>query len=406
MNAKNLFLCLVLSSYCLPPLLAAQTNGIKFKPKLLAIDANEGIDVADIDGDGKLDVVEGRNWYQAPDFAPRPLRLVEDWNGYVQSNGDFCHDVDGDGLIDVIAGSFLPTEVHWYKNPGGDGLKLGQVWKKAVLVDTKLSQNESSFLHDFDGDGQPEWITNSWKNENPVVVWKFTTRGKSSTNKNAKSKAETASHPSLTKHVVGKNGNGHGMGFGDINNDGREDILFANGWYERPESDALSKAWKFHADWNGLHASCPMLIKDLNGDGLNDLVWGKGHDYGLYWWEAIPNDDTAAKLEFKQHVIDDRFSQPHTIHFADLDGDGNEELISGKRVRGHNGKDPGGTEVPCMYYYKWNRETNSFKRFVIDEGHIGTGLQIRTADLNSDGKLDIAVAGKDGTWLLLNQSGK
>ena len=121
MNAKNLFLCLVLSSYCLPPLLAAQTNGIKFKPKLLAIDANEGIDVADIDGDGKLDVVAGRNWYQAPDFAPRPLRLIEDWNGYVQSNGDFCHDVDGDGLIDVIAGSFLPTEVHWYKNPGGDG---------------------------------------------------------------------------------------------------------------------------------------------------------------------------------------------------------------------------------------------------------------------------------------------
>ena len=385
----------------------SQETGIKFKPQLLTVDANEGIDVADIDGDGKPDVVAGRNWFPAPEFAPRPLRLIEDWNGYVQSNGDFCMDVDKDGLIDVVAGSFLPTEVKWFKNPGKEALELGKIWPAANLVDTQLSQNEASFLHDFDGDGQPEWISNSWKKENPVVIWKFAAESREITTKkgrgkNAKEVTTTQQVPTLTKRVIGLDGNAHGMGFGDINNDGREDIVIATGWYERPEGNPFAKPWKFHADWDYLHASCPMLVRDLDGDGKHDLVWGKGHDYGLYWWQSEGTSEDG-KLKFKQHLIDDRFSQPHTIHFADLDGDGNDELITGKRVRAHNGRDPGGNEVPCMYYYRWDPDSNSFNRFVIDEGHIGTGLQIRTADMNADGKIDIAVAGKDGTWLLFNQ---
>ena len=406
---KTITLAIVISAVCsvAPQHANSQEQGIAFTPKLLAVDANEGIDIADINRDGKLDVVAGRNWYQAPDFAPRPIRLIDDWNGYVHSNGDFCLDVDNDGWVDVVAGAFVPTEVNWFKNPGEEALKLGQIWPKSTLVDTKLSQNEASFLHDFDADGRPEWISNSWNKNNPVVVWKFDVAEKEETitqgrGKNAKSITKTRQVPTLVKHVVGVDGNTHGMGFGDINNDGREDIVIATGWYERPEGDLFTKTWKFHADWEYLHASCPMLVRDLNGDGKNDLIWGKGHDYGLYWWQSEGQSDDG-KIAFKKHLIDDRFSQPHTIHFADLDGDGTDELISGKRVRAHNGRDPGGSEMPCMYYYRWNQKSNSFEKFVIDEGHIGTGLQIRTADLNDDGKTDIAVAGKDGTWLLFNQ---
>ncbi|MEM7785740.1 MAG: VCBS repeat-containing protein, partial [Planctomycetota bacterium] len=223
----------------------AQNSGVKFQAKLLVVDANEGIDIADINQDGLPDVVAGRFWFQAPDFAVRPLRNIDDWNGYIQSNGDFCHDVDGDGWIDVIAGSFLPTEVYWYRNPGAAKLKQGVLWEKKLLVDTQLGQNEASFLRDLDGDGEVEWISNSWNKNNPMVIWGFKTeqrerKVKKGKGKKAKTIKESYAAPTLQKFIVGPS-NGHGIGFGDINNDGREDILFANGWYERPESNSMTQ---------------------------------------------------------------------------------------------------------------------------------------------------------------------
>jgi hypothetical protein len=380
--------------------LYSQQTQIRFVPKLLTVDANEGIDLADVDGDGKLDVIAGRNWYAAPEFTPRPVRSISDWNGYVESNGDFAFDVNRDGMIDVISGSFMPSEVHWYENPGPAGLKLGATWKQHLLVDTKQSCNEATLFHDLDGDGIPEWITNSWKSENPLLAWRFEYPPTEKLDAGSASKV-----PSLIRSVLGVNGNSHGMGFGDVNNDGREDIVIATGWYERPQGDIWAAPWKFHADWEFLHASIPMLVCDLDGDGLNDIIWGKGHQYGLYWWKSN-GVNAQGEFQYQQYAIDETYSQVHVLHLADLDGDGANELIAGKRVRAHNGGDPGAAEMPCMYGYRWNDSQKKFDRMVINEGRVGTGLQIRTGDLNGDQRLDIAVAGKDGTWILFNDPDK
>ena len=145
-----------------------------------------------------------------------------------------------------------------------------------------------------------------------------------------------------------------------------------------------------------------MIVTDLDEDGDGDLIIGNGHDYGLYWWSNEGKGDDG-KLTWKEHDIDRSYSQPHTLAWRDVDNDGANELIAGKRYYAHNGGDPGGMEMPCLYYYDWDLKSGKFIRHTIEEGHVGCGLQIVTTDLNQDSKTDIAVAGKSGTYLLLAQ---
>jgi hypothetical protein len=145
-----------------------------------------------------------------------------------------------------------------------------------------------------------------------------------------------------------------------------------------------------------------MIVKDLDGDGKNDLIYGNGHDYGLYWWQNLgPGSD--GKIAWKETLIDRGYSQPHVLAMADLNHDGVEELITGKRYFAHNGSDPGGMESPCLYYYSWDMAKKQFARTTIEEGNVGCGLQIVTVDLNGDQKTDIAVAGKSGTYVLTQE---
>lgn len=389
---KRTLLSLLITSLLAPASFGYETTAfekIKWKIEQLTLDANEGCAIGDMNGDGKPDVVAGRNWYAAPDFKPRPLRSIEDWNGYVQSNGDFLMDVNGDGRTDVVAGSFVPTEVAWYENPGDEGLRLGQTWKRHLFVDTKATENEAQLMEDLDGDGMKEWVVNSWNKANPMIVWRFV-----KTDPTGEGKAVYK----LEQAVIGKAGNQHGMGVGDINNDGRVDVLIGSGWYEHPKDNPWGQAWKFHPDWD-IQGSIPMIVRDVDKDGKNDVLVGAGHDYGLYWWrQTEPKADGS--LQFDKRVIDKAFSQPHALALADLDGDGVDELISGKRYFAHNGGDPGGKDMPELNAYKL--ANGEFKKTSIEQGHVGVGLQIATGDLNGDKRVDIAVAGKSGTYIIFN----
>ncbi|MDQ6699496.1 MAG: VCBS repeat-containing protein, partial [Acidobacteriota bacterium] len=136
---------------------------------------------------------------------------------------------------------------------------------------------------------------------------------------------------------------------------------------------------------------------DVNGDGKMDIVYGRGHSYGLYWLEQ------KADRQWLKHTIDESFSQIHVLKMADIDGDGEMELIAGKRYRGHDGGDPGSYDPLVIYYYKIDRKTGQFTRFPISlNGTAGAGTQFIVADLDGDGDVDIATAGKTGVHFFEN----
>lgn len=363
---------------------------VKFSKRCLLVSPNEGCAAGDVDSDGKPDVVAGTHWFKGPDFVPRPVRDVpQTMTEYYANNGDHLYDVDGDGWLDLISGGWMEAEIFWYKNPGKEGLARGYKWEQQLLKDTR-GQNEAYDLHDFDGDGVPELFVNCWIKEDPVVAWKLV--------------KSPQGEPTLEQIILGADGGGHGYAFGDLNGDGREDILVETGWYERPEGDPFAAPWKFRPETALPHPSCPFLAVDLTGEGRTDIIWGKAHDFGLYWWEqGEPQPDGTTT--WKEHLIDDSWSQAHCLVWADLDGDGKGELITGKRVRGHAGRDPGGKEPECLLYYTWDAHAREFTRHTISPpgGGVGAGMQICVEDLNADGRPDIAVSGKTGTWVLFNE---
>ncbi|MEX1116617.1 MAG: VCBS repeat-containing protein [Akkermansiaceae bacterium] len=366
--------------------------GTQWRVQLLHKDNNEGLAVGDINGDGKLDITAGEFWYAAPDFERFPIRkLVPFGADYLQSSGEHLYDMDGDGDLDVLSIAFTFSGIMWYENPG-PGNYSSDRWTMHELIDTNVKANEAAFFHDIDKDGTPEWIINSWVGSSPTEIYRLVR----ATDGKVKAK----------KHTVADATNGHGMGFGDINGDGKDDIIFGRGWFECPAAGPFSGLWTWHHDFDLPHASCPVLVVDLNADGRNDIIWGNGHNYGLYWMEQLEAQSNGATT-WRQRLIDDKFSQAHALAWEDLDGDGKPELITGKRYYAHSGKDPGANDPITVQYYKWNKEALTWSKHLISEAAAGEGpgigLQIRVADLDGNGLPDVITPGKSGTHILWNE---
>lgn len=348
-------------------LFSAQAQTIAFEKKLIAFESFESVGIIDVDTDGIPDLVSGSFWYRGPEFLDRSLiGQVKRFGEYYEDFGTIPMDVNEDGRIDFITGGWFEGKLIWKENPGE-----AKEWPIHLIAET--GNIETMQAWDIDGDGVLEIVPNTPRK--PLAYYR----------KIGKNEFE--------KMPVWET-QGHGLGFGDVNGDGRGDLIISDGWLEAPE-DLQTGKWLHHAVFELEGASIPIIVTDVNGDGLADLIVGQGHDYGLFWLEQ---STVNGEISFERHDIDPFNSQYHTMDWLDLDGDKEMELLTGKRHRAHNGKDPGGKEDTGLYYFQWNG--SSFTKNVISYGPIGegkgTGLYFSTGDLNEDGKTDIAVAGKDG----------
>ncbi len=358
----------------LAPLLWAITRpaDIAFRKHEIDIGASETCALADVNGDGKLDIVSGENWYQAPDWKKHPFRELPYSNGYIDNFSDLPLDVDGDGRIDIVSCSWFRKSLRWWRNPGPNGTWAEHSIQEGFPI-------EFAFLVDLDNDGKAREILPEFGDPKAPLAWFEPKGGK------------------FVKHVVSDSSYGHGIGAGDVNGDGRTDIITPKGWFEAPP-DPRSGKWIWHPEFD-LGTTGFIYVLDINGDGRNDLVTTAAHDYGIFWMEQ------TADHHWTKHVIDDTWSQAHAMTMIDLNGDGKPDFLTGKRYMAHD-HDPGAREPLGVYWYQFVKGDDGkpvWVKHVIDYStRTGGGMQIPVADLDGDGDLDFVTAGKTGLFLFEN----
>lgn len=343
---------------------------IPFDKQTLDLGANEACAFADVNGDGRLDVISGENWYQAPKWTRHHFRDLGFTSNYIDDFSDLPLDVNGDGKIDVISVSWFARKIVWYQNPG----PIGKAWTEHPIESG--SPVEFAFLVDLNNDGKAQEILPQFGDKKTPLAWYEWKNGK------------------FEKHVAHSSSHGHGIGAGDVNGDGKNDILTPEGWLQAPN-------WEFHPAFGGNSSFSFMHVTDVDGDGKNDVVTSNAHDYGIFWFKQGEGG------QWTKNLIDDSWSQGHALTLVDLNGDGKLDLLTGKRFLAHNGKDPGEREPLGIYWYESLKVGAKIEwvRHIVDYGsRTGGGMQIPVVDIDGDGDLDFAVGGKSGVFLFVNKS--
>lgn len=354
---------------------------------------SEGANFGDFNKDGKMDVVAGPFTYFGPDFKTKKEYTVGkayDKGAYSENFFAFTYDFNGDGWTDILIYGFPGKDASWYENNQN---KDGH-WTRHKIFD--VVDNESPQFEDITGDGKPEIICNTggfmgyaeadWTD--PKKPWTF------------KKVSEKGGWQKFT----------HGLGVGDVNNDGKKDLLDSSGWWMQPDDLKSTEPWK-KINAPLAQGGAQMYVYDVDGDNKNDVVTSlQAHGWGLAWMKQnadltfTKNLIMGSKPEENAYGV--KFSQLHAVDLVDMDGDGVKDIVTGKRHWAHGAKgDPEPQAEPVLYWFKTVRSNDgkvSFIPYQIDNDS-GVGTQVVTGDLNGDGLPDVVVGNKRGAFVFIHK---